>query len=695
MKFFVFLFILTGLFCLLCTQKEQNPFLKEYGTPFNAPPFDKIEKAHYLPALREGIKQQQEEIDVIVKNPEPPSFENTIETMDKSGNLLRRVHKILENMNAAMTDDTLQGIAKEAAPLLAEHKDNIMLNADLFMRVKAVNERKDDLNLTTEQKMLLKRFYKDFVRCGAQLDDEKKAELRLINKELSVLKVKFIENILKENNAFELVIENKEDLAGLPETVILQAAETAKERGHEGKWVFTLHKPSMIPFLQYSEKRALRDKIFTAYSNRGNNNNELDNKKILIKMVNLRIKKAKLLGYKTHSHFILEENMAKDPEKVYELLNKLWNPALTKAKEDAKTFQGMIKKEGNTFKLRPWDWWYYAEKLKKAKYDIDDKMLKPYFELKNVIDGAFTVVNKLYGITFEERKDIPTYHEDVRVFEVKDADGSHIGLFYADYYVRESKNGGAWMDSYRKQSEGSTPLICNVCNFAKQTSDLPSLLSLDQVTTLFHELGHALHGLLSKCKYVTLSGTEVPRDFVELPSQILENWATEPEVLKMYAKHYKTGKPIPDELIEKIKGASRFNQGFKATEYLAASFLDMDWHTLTEEVKIDPIKFDNKSLQKIGLIPEIISRYRSMYFAHIFSYGYSSGYYSYIWSEVLDADAFQAFKEAGLFDRETAKSFRENILAAGGTEEPLSLYKRFRGAEPKIDALLEKKGFKL
>lgn len=695
MKLFISPIIVVSLLSLLCTQKIQNPFLDEYGTPFNAPPFDKIEKKHYLPALGEGILEQQKEIDDIVKNQDPSTFENTIEAMDKSGDLLQRVNKILENMNAAMTDDTLQGIAKEAAPLLAEHMDNILLNADLFTRVKAVNESKDELNLTTEQRMLLKKFYKGFVRGGAELDDKKKAELREINKELSVLKVKFIENILKENNAFELVIKNKEDLIGLPEAVILQAAETAKERGHEGKWVFTLHKPSMIPLLQYSEERDLREKIFKAYSNRGNNNNELDNKETLVKMVNLRIKKAKLLGYKTHSHFILEENMAKEPEKVYELLNKLWKPALAKAVEDAKTFQAMIEKEGNTFRLKPWDWWYYAEKLKKAKYDLDDKILKPYFKLENVIEGSFTVVNKLYGITFKEIEGVPTYHKDVRIFEVKDAGGSHIGLFYADYYVRESKNGGAWMDSYRKQSESSTPLICNVCNFAKPTGELPTLLSLEQVTTLYHELGHALHGLLSKCKYVTLSGTEVPRDFVELPSQIMENWATEPEVLKMYAKHYKTGEPIPQELIDKIKNASRFNQGFKATEYLAASFLDMDWHTLTEEQGVSPIAFENEALNKIGLIPEIISRYRSMYFAHIFSYGYSSGYYSYIWSEVLDADAFQAFMEAGLFDRNTAKAFRENILAAGGTEEPMTLYKRFRGAEPSIEALLERKGFKL
>ena len=639
MKLIALTLVFAGLFLFFCTKKvqEQNPFLTEYTTPFKVPPFDKIKKKHYLPALNEGIKQQQKEIDDIAKNPEPPTFENTIEAMDKSGELLRRVNRVLENMNAAMTGDTLQKIAKEAAPLLSENKDNIMLNAELFKRVRAVNENKDNLKLTTEQQMLLKKFYKDFVRGGAELDDEKKAALREINKKLSVYKIEFIENVLKENNAFEMVVDTKKNLSGLPEAVISQAAETAKERGHEGKWVFTLHKPSMIPFLKYSEKRVLRDKIFTAYTNRGNNNNKFDNKKRLVEMVNLRIKKAKLLGYPTHAHFILEENMAREPDNVYELLNKLWKPALVKAKEDAQTFQGMIQKEGNAVKLQPWDWWYYAEKLKKKKYAIDDKMLKPYFKLENVIEGAFTVVNKLYGITFEERNDIPVYHPDVRVFEVKDADGSHIGLFYTDFYVRESKNGGAWMDGFRKQSRDVSPLICNVCNFAKPTKELPTLLSLEQVTTLYHELGHALHGLLSKCRYATLSGTEVPRDFVELPSQIMEKWSTEPEVLKIYAKHYETGEPIPDELIDKIKKADKFNQGFKATEYLAASFLDMDLHTLTEEHDFDPIAFENEALAKINLIPEIISRYRSMYFVHIFSHGYSSGYYSYIWSEMLDA----------------------------------------------------------
>jgi peptidyl-dipeptidase Dcp len=492
------------------------------------------------------------------------------------------------------------------------------------------------------------------------------------------------------------VIDNEEDLAGLPDDVVTGAAEAANERDHEGKWVFTLHKPSMIPFLQFSEKRELREKIYKAYINRGDNGNELDNKEILSKIASLRTKRAHLLGYKTHAHYILEENMAKQPEEVYKLLDQLWKPALARAKMETKELQAMIDTEGGNFKLEAWDWWYYAEKLRKDKYELDDEMLRPYFQLENVIDGAFSLATKLYGITFEERNDIPKYHEDVRVFELKEADGTHIGILYTDYFPRESKRGGAWMGSFRKQMmKGGTPVppVCfNVGNFSKPTADKPSLLSFDEVLTLFHEFGHGLHGLLSKCTYPRLSGTAVATDFVELPSQIMENWALEPEVLKVYAKHYKTGDTIPQELVDKIRNARLFNQGFATTEYLAASYLDMDWHTIEDETPLDPIEFEKKSLGRIGLIPEIIVRYRSPYFRHIFAGGYAAGYYSYVWAEVLDADAFQAFKETSLFDKNTAKLFRDNILAAGGTEKPMTLYKRFRGREPEIDPLLERRG---
>ena len=558
------------------------------------------------------------------------------------------------------------------------------------------HDQKDSLDLNAEQSMLLEKFYKGFVRSGANLDDDGKARLREINKEMSLLTLQFGENILKEDNAFELVIEKEEDLAGLPDAVIKGAAEAAQGLGHEGKWVFTLHKPSMIPFLQYSEKRDLREKIFKAYINRGNNDNELDNKANATRLAALRVERAKLLGYDTHAHFVLEENMAKVPKNVYDLLYQLWEPALKMAKKEVKELQKMIDNEGKDFKLKPWDWWYYAEKLKKAKYDLDEEMLRPFFKLENVIQGVFDVANKLWGIQFVERFDIPKYHEDVKIFEVQEADGTHIGILYTDYFPRASKRGGAWMNSFRKQSKKNgkmvTPVICNVGNFSKPTGDKPSLISFEEVTTLFHEFGHALHGLLSNCTYRRLSGTSVSRDFVELPSQIMENWAKHPEVIKTYAKHYETGEPIPQELVDKITKASLFNMGFITVEYLAASFLDMDWHTLTEAEEQDCFEFEDKSLNKIGLIPEIVVRYRSPYFNHIFAGGYSSGYYSYIWAEVLDSDAFEAFKETSLFDQDTAQSYRKNILEAGGTEDPMTLYKRFRGAEPSVEPLLKKRG---
>ena len=634
----------------------------------------------------------------MVNNTEIHNFKNTIEALESTGALLRRVSNVFYVLNGTETNDHMQEIAKEIAPLLSKHRDDIRLNEKLFKRIKAVYVQRDKSDFTVEQKTLLEKYYKDFVRGGANLDMEKKVRLREINKELSLLTLKFGENILKENNRFELVIEKKDGLAGLPEAVIKGAAEAASKRGYEGKWVFTLHKPSMIPFLQYSEKRGLREKIFKAYVNRGNNNNELDNKAILARIAAFRVEKAYLLGYKTHAHFVLEQNMAEKPENVYSFLNRLWKPALEMAKKEAKELQEMIRKEGKDFKLQSWDWWYYAEKLKKAKYELDEEMLRPYFKLENVIQGAFYVANKLYGIQFVERTDIPKYHEDVKVFEVKEADGSHIGVLYTDYFPRASKRGGAWMNSFRKQSKlgGKEvhPVITNNGNFSKPTGNKPALISSEEVKTLFHEFGHALHGLLSNCTYNRLSGTSVPRDFVELPSQIMENWALEPDVLKIYAKHYETGEVIPQALIDKLKKAGLFNQGFASVEYLAASFLDMDWHTLTEAKELDPGEFETKSLSKIGLIPEIIVRYRSPYFNHIFSGGYSSGYYSYIWAEVLDADAFEAFKETSLFDRKTAQAFRKNILERGGTEDPMTLYISFRGAEPKVESLLKRRGLK-
>lgn len=688
-----------------CTRKAEekppqaaaeNPFFEEFQTPFGVPPFDRIHEEHYMPAFLEAMKQHKQEIDAIVSQNEPPSFENTIEALAQSGALLTKVGNVFDNLTSAHTNEKLQKIEEEVAPLLAKHKDDIMLNENLFERVKAVYEQRDILDLTAEQKTLLEKTYKEFVRGGANLTEEKKARFREINEELSLLSVKFAKNVLDETNAFELVIEKEEDLAGLPPSVVKAAAEAAEERGHKGKWVITLHKPSFIPFLQYSEKRDLREKVFKAFANLGNNDNAFDNKAIASRMAALRVERAQLLGYTTHADYVLEENMAKNSENVIRLLNQIWTPALAKAKEEAQELQAMIRKEGKTFKLEPWDWWYYAEKLKKARYALDDRALRPYFMLENVRQGAFDVATKLYGITFHEIPDTPKYHPDVKVFEVREADGSHVGVLYVDYFPRASKRGGAWMNSYRKQAvkDGINirPVIANVGNFAKPTADTPSLISYENALTLFHEFGHALHGLLSNCTYEKLSGTAVARDFVELPSQIMENWASEPEVLKTYARHYKTGEPIPDDLIAKIQKARHFNQGFATVEYLASSFLDMDWHTLTEPKEVNCEEFERAAMDRIGLIPEIIPRWRSTYFQHIFAGGYSAGYYSYIWAQVLDADAFEAFREAGLFDRNTAEAFRENILERGGTEDPMALYVRFRGSEPSIKPLLRRLG---
>ncbi len=683
---------------LSCAGSGPNPFDSDWDTPFGTPPFDQIRIEHYKPAILKGIKLENREIEAIVRNPEAATFRNTLEVLDFSGEYLSRVTNVFDNMTGSMTNDTMQALEKELAPLRSAHRDDILLNAGLFKRIKAVYDGRDTLSLNPEQNRALEEMVKRFVRNGANLGDADKARLRKMNEELSVLSVQFGENILKENNKFELVLDKQDDLAGLPPAVIATAAETAKERGHEGKWAFTLHKPSLIPFLQYSEKRDLREKMFYGYIMRGDHGDELDNNKILTRMASLRVDKAKLLGFATFADLALENSMAKNPKAVYDLLNQLWTPALKRAGGEAAEMRAMIQKEGGDFELKPWDWWYYAEKIKKAKYDLDEEELRPYLEMKNVRKGVFDVATRLFGLRFIERTDIPKYHADAETFEVRDTADSLIGILYTDYYPRASKSGGAWMsnfrEQYKKDGENIRPIIVNVGNFSKPTADQPSLLSLEEVETLFHEFGHALHGLLSQCTYLTLSGTSVPRDFVELPSQIMENWAFAPEVMKRYAVHYQTGKPIPDALIGKIRKAGLFNQGFITVEYLAASFLDMDWHTLTDSAPQDAAAFEKASLDRIGLMPEIVSRYRSPYFAHIFSGGYSAGYYSYIWAEVLDADAFRAFEKAGLFNPKLAAAFRKNILEAGNTEDPMVLYQRFRGAPPSIDALLEKRGLK-
>jgi peptidyl-dipeptidase Dcp len=674
-----------------------NPFFEEWTTPFGIPPFDRIRNEHFVPAFEEGMKRHLAQIDAIVNDPAAPTFANTIEALEASGALLTKVSSVFFALNGAHTDEGKEAIAKEMAPKLSVHNDSILLNDKLFLRVKAVWEKRDALKLAPEQAMLLKKTRNDFVRNGADLYPEKKEELKKVNKELSGLTVQFGQNLLKENNAFILVLDKKEDLAGLTDDIVAAAAQAAQERKLDGKWVFTLDKPSWIPFLQYSTRRDLREKIYTAWMLRGDNGNTQDNKKVLSRIAALRVKKANLLGFPTYAAWVLDDNMAKTPKEVYDLLNRLWTPALAKAKADAAAFKGMMNAGGIPGNLKPSDWWFYAEKQRKEKYALDDEMLKPYFKLENVIAGAFDTASRLFGITFAERTGLPVYHPDVKVFKVRDPDGSVRGILYTDYFPRSSKRGGAWMTEVRQQSrrggKNVIPVVFNVGNFTKPTPEKPSLLTFEEVETLYHEFGHALHGLLSDCTYERTAGTNVARDFVELPSQIMENWASEPAVLKTYAKHFKTGEPIPQELIEKIRNSSLFNQGFQATEYLAASLLDMDWHTLAEAKEVDAIAFEKASLEKMGLIPEIIPRYRSPYFAHIFSSGdYAAGYYSYIWAEVLVADAFQAFKEKGIFDPATAKAFRTYILSAGGTQEPMDLYVKFRGHKPSIEPLLKKRG---
>ena len=698
-KIMVFLIAVLMISCNTNQKKMEqttNPFFSDYGTPFDVPPFDKIKPEHYLLAFKEGIKQQEDEIAAIVDNPAAPTFENTVVALERSGELLHRVSSVFFNLTEANTNKQLQEISKEVGPMLAQHSDNINLNKKLFERVKVVYDQKDRLDLNTEDQKLLEETYKDFVRGGVSLSGEKEKEFRAINKELSKLTLQFGENLLAETNAFKLVIDNKEDLAGLPDFVIEMGAADAKANGMDGKWVFGLDKSSMIPFLQYSANRDLREKIFKAYINRGNNNNEHDNKAIASKIAALRVKRANLLGYETHADYVLEENMAKNPQNVYDLMDQVWDAALPVAKTEAKTLQSMINAGGNDFKLQPWDWWYYTEKLRKQKYDLDDEQLKPYFELENVRKGMFEVAHRLYGLNFKERFDIPKPHPDAHTFEVLNEDGSHQAVLIMDFFPRPSKRGGAWMDTYRKQykidGKNYSPIVTMVMNFSKPTDSKPSLLTFEEVSTMYHEFGHSLHGMLSNCTYRSLSGTSVARDFVEMPSQFMENFAAEPEVLKMYAKHYQTGKVIPDALIEKMKASTHFNQGFITVEYTSAAYLDMDWHTLTTPEEKDALVFENASMKKIGLIPEIVVRYRTPYFAHIFSGGYSAGYYSYLWSEVLDADAFEAFKEHGLFDKATATSFRKNILEKGGTEDPMVEYVNFRGKKPSIEPMLKRKG---
>ncbi|MDH4218419.1 MAG: M3 family metallopeptidase [Candidatus Aminicenantes bacterium] len=700
-KNLILMLLVIGLIFTSCSKKSEtpaeapttdNPFFSEYDTPFKVPPFDIIKPEHFIPAYEKGMDQQKAEIEKLVNNTETPTFENTIVALDRSDKLLSEVSRVFSGLSGANTNDELKAIQKEMAPRLAAHRDEINLNKKLFERIKAVYEQRDELNLNDEQMYLLENLYKRYVRNGANLNDEDQAKLKEINQELSKLGVHFGQNVLAETNEFKLVIENEEDLAGLPESSITGAVEAAKEAGLEGKWVFTTQKPSMIPFLQYSEKRDLREKLYRAYTKRGDNNNERDNKKILSDLIKLRVERANLLGYKTYADYVLETRMAGNPQNVYELLNRLWDASLPIAKRERQEMQAIIDREGGGFKLASWDWWYYAEKLRKEKYQLDDNELRPYFVLNNVRDGVFWVANQLYGLTFEELEGMPLPHPDAQVFEVKEADGSHCGVLYMDFHPRTSKRAGAWCGTYRSQSrkygEEIDPVVNLVCNFSNPVGDNPAMITLEEVETLFHEFGHGLDNLLSNVTYGT---TFRSSDFSELPSQIMEHWAMEPTVLKHYAKHYQIGEAIPDSLIDKIVKSGLFNQGFITVEYLAACLLDMKYHTLTEPQDLDINQFEKDYFDEIGLIPEIVSRYRSTYFNHIIG-GYAAGYYGYIWSEVLDCDAFEAFKETSLFDQKTAKAFRKSILEVNGTSDYMSMYINFRGREPRIEPLLKNRG---
>ena len=670
----------------------ENPFFAAYGTEFNVHPFDRIQPEHFVPAFEKGMKRHLAEIDAIVDDPGEPTFDNTIVALDGSGELLGEVSRVFFALTGSNTNDQLQQIQKEMSPRLSAHRDEIQLNKGLFERVRTIYDQRADLDLRGEQLFLLENLYNGYVRAGALLGDEDQARLKEINQKLSQLRVEFGQNLLAETNDFMLIVDDEADLAGLPQGVIDAAAGAAARAEHEGKWVFTTHKPSMLPFLTYADNRALREKLYRAYTMRGNNGNEHDNTGIVAEIINLRVEKAGLLGFDTYADFILERRMAKNPENVYELLNRLWDASVPVAKRELKEMQAIIDREGGDFKLASWDWWFYAEKLRKEKYDLDDNELRPYFVLDNVREGAFWVANQLYGLTFEPVEGFPKPHPDAQVFEVKEADGSHAAIMYMDFHPRESKRQGAWCGRFRSQSRvGGTevdPIINLVCNFTAPSGDTPALLSIDEVETLFHEFGHALDGILSNATYKTRFSSS---DFSEMPSQIMEHWTQEPAVMKHFAKHYQTGEPIPDELIEKIGNSKYFNQGFNQVEYLAASLLDMKYHTLSEPVDPDVNAFEQAYLDEIGLIPEIVSRYRSSYFAHIMG-GYAAGYYGYIWSGVLDNDAFEAFKEAGIFDRETAQRFRTTILEVNGTADYLEMYKNFRGREPEIEPLLKNRG---
>ncbi|MEY8868700.1 M3 family metallopeptidase [Meridianimaribacter flavus] len=673
-----------------------NILNKPFDTQFHTAPFSKIKNEDFLPAIKKGIEDAKAEIDAITNNPEAPTFQNTIEALDFSGEQLDRISSIFFNLNSAETNDEIQKIAQEVSPLLSEFSNDITLNETLFKRVKAVYDAKDNLDLTTEQLTLLNKKYKGFSRNGANLPEDKKQQLRDIDKELSKLKLKFGENVLAETNKYELHITNEADLDGLPESAKEEAKQTAEQKDKDG-WMITLQYPSYIPFMTYAKNRELRKKLALAFGAKGFNNDALDNQDIVLKIAKLRHQRANLLGYKTHAHFVLEERMAKNPETVNTFLNDLLEKAKPAAEREFKTLSDFAKELDGIEQLQKWDGGYYSEKLKQKLFDLDDEKLKPYFKLENVINGVFTIAEKLYGLQFEEINTIDKYHDDVLTYKVTDSDGNYISIFYADFFPRAGKRNGAWMTVYKpqyvKNGENSRPHISIVCNFTKPTKTKPSLLTFNEVTTLFHEFGHALHGMLANTTYPSISGTSVFWDFVELPSQVLENWCYEKEALELFATHYETGEVIPMDLIEKIKASATFHEGMQTLRQLSFGLLDMSWHANEAPETINSVKaHEQKAFENTKLYPDVAENCMSTSFSHIFQGGYSSGYYSYKWAEVLDADAFEFFKEEGIFSKNVAQKFKDNVLSQGGTEDPMTLYKRFRGKEPQPEALLKRAG---
>lgn len=674
---------------------KTNPLLKEWKTPYGTPPFNEIETIHFIPAIEEAIASATQEIDSITENPDPPTFENTVAALDIAGESLGLIASVLFNLNSAETNKKIQEATQEASPMLTKFSNDVSMNEKLFERLSKIFENSDSLNLNTEQKNLTEKKYRNFKLGGAGLNPSNKSRFREISEELAKLSLRFDENVLEETNSWKLHITDKEDLAGLPESLIEMASMEAAVKGEAG-WIFYLHSPSLIPFMQYSEKRDLREKMLKAFSSRAFHGNEYDNREIVLRIVNLRREMASILGYKNFAEMVLGDRMADSPEKVTEFLEKLYTaskPAALRDFEDAGSFAGRM---GHTDRFERWDWAFYSEKLKKNLYDFDDEILKPYFRLEKVEEAIFSLVNNLYGITFSVTTSIPVYHPEVKTYEVHDRDGTFLAILYIDYHPRPGKNGGAWMTSYREQAiingEDIRPLISIVANFTRPTETRPSLLSFNEVTTFLHEFGHALHGILTKCTFKSLSGTGVAHDFVELPSQLMENFAFEKEWLESWAEHYLTGEKIPFEIIMKIKESYTFNEGYASLRQLSFAFLDMAWHTVTGQVEDDISSFETKAMERTDLFPKMEGTNMSTSFGHIFGGGYAAGYYGYKWAELLDADAFEYFKESGIFNREVAGSFRKNILEKGGTEKPQELYVRFRGKEPTINALLVRSG---